>query len=75
MNHGVLVLGSAFSRELHLILISVAATRFDGDSQGRTRMFFLRRYSTELLHKTNASISGRTKRCRNNCSAPPRRVP
>jgi hypothetical protein len=56
-NRDVLVLGSAFPRELHPILISVATTRFDGDPQGRTRMFFLRRYSTELLHDIHEHIN------------------
>ena len=50
-DHGVLVLRSVLPHELHLILISMTSARFDRDSQGRTRMFPLRRYSTKLLPK------------------------
>ena len=46
---GVLVLRSVLPYELHLVLISMTSARFDRDSQGRTRMFSLRGYSTELL--------------------------
>ena len=34
VDHGVLVLESALLCKLHFILISMAAARFDGDSQG-----------------------------------------
>jgi len=46
-----IVLRSVLPYELHLVLISMTSTRFDRDSQGRTRIFSLRRYSTELLRR------------------------
>jgi len=36
MDHDALVLKSALLRKLHFILISMAAARLDGDSQGGT---------------------------------------
>ncbi len=49
-DHHVLVHEGAPMCKLHFILISMAAARFDGNSQSGTRVLFFGRYLVELLH-------------------------